>query len=358
MGQQPYTGQQPMQQPYAGQPGCQVIPPAQPQKKSSVWIVILILVLVLLMAIVAIFIGVRSIIKDSEDKKVEEVMGDADEEDTDAFFDDNETDSAEPEETEDIVEETDSEETIPEEPAIDLEDYVHDKYDVTDYNLSESGQDTSLPYYSGPYNAVAENLSYQVEFVEEVFYSEEKPIYMCIEYPQITSGLEEYSDYINEVLYYEYEYYETLFTEEFAPLMETEGDMYQCYVNSYVTYMDEDILSIVFKEELYMQLGSDYFSMLDFYCVNIDLQTGMVMENTEILQLDEAFAIDFRQREINENGDEALTHYTDQEILEMLQDPGQLVAFYTPYGMEIGLNLEDIIVYVMYEDYTNFVNSY
>ena len=82
------------------------------------------------------------------------------------------------------------------------------------------------------------------------------------------------------------------------------------------------------------------------------------MENTEILHLDEAFAIDFRQREINENGDAALTHYTDQEILEMLRDPGQLVAFYTPYGMEVGLNLEDIIVYVMYDDYVHFLNSY
>ena len=362
---QPYAGQQAfysqqqnVQQPYAWQATYSVMPPEQPRKKSSLWIVILLLALVLVMTIAVIFIGVRSIIKDSEDRRVEEVTGDVDEDESDAFFDDEETDSAEPEETEGIVEETDSEETASDETAIDLEDYVHDKYDVTESNLSESGQDTSLPYYSGPYNAVADNLSYQVEFVEEVFYSEDKPIYMCIEYPQIVSGLEEYNDYINEVLYYEYGYYETLFTEEFGPLMDGEGDAFTCYVDSFVTYMDEDILSIVFKEELFMQLGSDSFDMLDFYCVNIDLQTGMVMENTEILHLDEAFAIDFRQREINENGDAALTHYTDQEILEMLRDPGQLVAFYTPYGMEVGLNLEDIIVYVMYDDYVHFLNSY
>ncbi len=361
--QQPVYGQQPMQnmqQPVYNQAPYINQQPAynQPPKKNNLWVVILILALVLLMTVIAIIIGVTSIVKDSEDKRVEEVMGDADEDDKDSFFDEDETDSAESEETDDVEKETDSDITEAEDAAIDLEDYVHEKYDVTDVNLTETGQDTSLPYYSGPYNAVADDLSYQVAFVEEVFYSEEKAVYLSVEYPQIVSGLEEYSDYINEILYYEYECYESLVTEEFAQLMETEDDVYQCFVNSYVTYMDENILSIVFKEELYMQLASDSFSVLDFYCINFDLTTGMIMDNTEILHLDENFAIDFRQREIQENGDEALTYFSDQEILEMLKDPSQLVIFYTPYGMEVGLNLEDIIVYVMYDDYTKFLNSY
>ena len=361
--QQPVYGQQHMQnmqQPMYNQPPYINQQPAynQPPKKNNLGVVILILVLVLLMTIAAIIIGVTSIVKHSEDKRTEEVMGDADEEDDDSFWSGDDTDSAEPIESDDAEKETDSDTTDPEDVPIDLEDYVHDKYDVTDVNLAETGQDTSLPYYSGPYNAVADNLSYQVSFVEEVFYSEEKAVYLSVEYPQIVSGLEEYSAYINEILNYEYEYYETLFTEEFAQLFETEDDMYQCFVDSYVTYMDENILSIVFKEELYMQLADDSFSALDFYCVNFDLTTGMIMDNREILHLDENFVVDFRQREIYENGDAALTHFSDQEILEMLKDPSQLVIFYTPYGMEVGLNLEDVIVYVMYDDYAQFLNSY
>lgn len=142
------------------------------------------------------------------------------------------------------------------------------------------------------------------------------------------------------------------------PQLQSEDDFYLCEIDSYVTYMDEEILSVVFKESVHMSVMDDYLSIFDYYCVNFDLTTGTIIENTEVLRLDEDFAIDFRQREIAENGDEALTDFTDQEILEMLKNPEHLVLFYTPMGLEVGLNLEDIIVYVMYADYGQYLNSF
>ena len=76
------------------------------------------------------------------------------------------------------------------------------------------------------------------------------------------------------------------------------------------------------------------------------------------LNLNDDFAVDFREREISENGDGALTDYTDQEILAMLKDEDTLVLFYTPMGLEVGLNLDGEIVYVTYEDYMDFRNIF
>ncbi|MBO5167365.1 MAG: hypothetical protein J6B90_12310 [Lachnospiraceae bacterium] len=387
--QQPYMGQvqsgynqQPMQQPYAGQIQngynqsyvnqqnyTPAVPPAQPKKNNTVLIVIISLIVVLLITGVAVFVGVRSILNDSSDKNTEEVFdrADDDEENSDEETIVAETDA---EETTDATQ-TDSTEEPPVDegtPAVDETDdtedlvgYCYEKSMVTAENWEEEGQDETLPYYSGPYNALKTGLSYEVSFIEEAFYAGEEAdfanVHLSVEYPQISGG-SPYEEIINDVLYAEYEYYYMLFTEEFKPLMQNQEDTYYCVVDSYVTYMDEKILSVVFREDIYLSLENNPFSMLDFYCVNIDLETGMIMENTEILRLDEAFAVDFREREVAENGEGALTYYSDQEILDMLKDPAYLVAFYTPYGMEIGLNLDDRIVYVMYEDYETFINTY
>ena len=42
----------------------------------------------------------------------------------------------------------------------------------------------------------------------------------------------------------------------------------------------------------------------------------------------------------------------------MLKDPAYLVVFYTPMGMEVGLNLGNRVVYVTYEDYEQFLNTF
>lgn len=384
--QQPY-GNQPqggyMQQPYGNQPQGEyvqpsygnnqnyipAVPAAQPKKDNATFIVIIILVVVLVMTVAALFIGIRSILNDSKDGGTEavvsgeEIDGKEEPENEDGNSENN---TAEPEES--LADEEGKEEkpggeenAAGNDGAGELEGYYHEKTDVTVQNRQEEGQNASLPYYSGPYNALEDNLSYDVSFIEEVFFAgsetEYNKVFLSVEYPQI-SGDSPYKDFINETLYAEYEYYYDLFAEGFLPLMQSEEDAYYCEVNSYVTHMDEKILSVVFREEVAMSLENDPFTMLNFYCVNIDLESGTVLENTEILYLDEAFAIDFREREVAENGEGALTGYTDQEILKMLKDPAYLVAFYTPYGMEIGLNLDDRVVYVTYEDYGDFLNIY
>lgn len=235
--------------------------------------------------------------------------------------------------------------------------YFHRTLDVTEENWDEEGQDASLPYYSGPYNALRDDLSYELSFREEIYSADSAEVLLAVEYPQITSGNVPNEEYINMALHYDYDYFHNLFTEEFKPHMSSDST-FHVEVNSHVTYMDEKILSVVFVENVYLNLGDDPFSMINYFCMNFDLETGTLLEDAELLRLDEAFAVDFRRREAEENGEGALTGYSDQEILDMLKDTSYLVVFYTPMGMEVGLNLGQRVVYVTYEDYERFLNTF
>lgn len=235
--------------------------------------------------------------------------------------------------------------------------YFHRTLDVTERNWNEEGQDTSLPYYSGPYNALRDDLSYELSFREEIYSADSVEVLLVVEYPQIVSGDVPNKDYINRALHYDYDYFHNVFTEEFRPVM-SDDSVFHVEVDSHVTYMDEKILSVVFVENVYLYLENDPFTMINYYCMNFDLETGTFLEDTELLRFNEEFAVDFRRREAEENGEEALTGYSDQEILGMLKDPSYLVLFYTPMGMEVGLNLGQRVVYVTYEDYEKFLNTF
>lgn len=209
-------------------------------------------------------------------------------------------------------------------------------------------------YYEGLYNALRDDLLYQVDFkVGELKPEEyEERVNIQVEYPQLT-GAAPNLDIINSYLEMEYLYYKQFFEEKYEQNM-TEDSVFHVVSKGYVTYMDEKVMSVVFQEEMYV----DGQSMIQFYCLNFDMTDGVVMNNVDILNIDLEFAVDFRRREILENGDEWLTDYTDQEILELLRNLDHLVIFYTPMGMEVGLNLYEVVLYMTYSDYERFLKLY
>lgn len=208
-------------------------------------------------------------------------------------------------------------------------------------------------YYTEIYSDIRYDLDYQIEMNYGDFDPEEYPnAYVNVSYPQITGDVPNI-DYLNEVLEYEYDYFVEYFEENIRDYMEEES-YYYCVSEAFVTYMDEKVMSVVFKEQVLL----DTYGLINLYCVNINVEDGVIMNNTELLNIDKEFAIDFRNREILENGDELLTYYSDQEILTMLQDPDYLIIFYTPMGMEVGLNMMDVIIYVTYSDYERFISGF
>lgn len=148
--------------------------------------------------------------------------------------------------------------------------FTHYTMDTTSDNLNEEGQDLDSPYYSGPYNAIVNDLSYQIGFTTEKHYVKKNPnMGIEIEYPQIVSGDIPGRTYINNTLYYEYTYYEELLKEYMVELT-SEDDVFECSSDAYITYMDEKYLSVVFIENLYIYDESEYFSNISFYCLNFD----------------------------------------------------------------------------------------
>ncbi len=332
-------------QPYPGsyQPYMQAVPMAQPagkKKNKAAVVVCLILGFVLVALVALILIGVSSI--QNRDRYQNIVSGERQQGGTSGTEEENETAGGN---------EQGSSASSP--------SFSHFTTDVTEENWNEEGQDDAYTYYTGPYNALRDDLSYELNFFLETYTSNGSPnVLLQVEYPQIATKDFPHLEFINAALYYEYNYYMSFFKEDFKPLMRNEDDTFFCKIESYVTYMDEKTLSVVFKESIYLELENDPFSVFDFYCMNFDLETGNLIKNAEVLNVDDDFVTEFRQREIFENGDEALTGYSNQELQEMLMSDDTLVLFYTPMGLEVGLNLPGHIVYVTYEDYEQFLNSY
>ncbi len=247
---------------------------------------------------------------------------------------------------------TDYDDSYNDEYNADYDEY-YDEYGEQIYPEQDVEGLKSGKYYTNLYSDFKYDLSYSVEMTSGVFMPEEyENVVISVEYPVISGNVPNLPD-INEMLEYEYNYYMDYFVESYEPDMEQDS-YYIAYATCYITYMDEKVMSVVFQEEILL----DDFSAINFYCLNFDMVNGVLLNNTEILDMDEDFVVDFRRRELLENGYESLPDYTDQEILELLQDEEHLVIFYTPMGMEVGLNLGDIVIYMTYSDYRKFLKQY
>ena len=82
-------------------------------------------------------------------------------------------------------------------------------------------------------------------------------------------------------------------------------------------------------------------------------------KNAGILDIDDEFAIDFRKRCEEQNGEiNGLNYYSDQQIREYLTNENSLIILYTPLGMEVGINYDDGWATVTYKDYEKFTKQF
>ena len=114
-----------------------------------------------------------------------------------------------------------------------------------------------------------------------------------------------------------------------------ESVVYQAESIGYVTYMDEEKLSIVLKESWQM----DGQSNLSLYSINVDLLSGEVQNNGGIIEYTRQLAEEFREQSSYQNGRvEAVEMLDDERLLDFLSDENTNIVFYTPVGLEIGFN--------------------
>lgn len=227
-------------------------------------------------------------------------------------------------------------------------------------NSNEDGEDAPFFFGEEEYyefgNAVRKDLSYQVtfeSFVRDDFTEAQGSAYVEFLYPVIEGEVTN-REGINAAIKQEVLTVEEHVVDSVGYL--TEGETYVFEGTAFVTFMSEDILSVAYVE--YGYLNGEY---LESYVVsyNVDMQTGMMLKNSNLLAIDDKFSIDFRERCEKQNGEiEALSYFSDQEITACLTDDNYLIAFYTPLGMEIGFNYYSGWVTVTYQDYERYQKQF
>lgn len=244
---------------------------------------------------------------------------------------------------------SDSEDYFAKEDDDDWEDEYDDyEFDYDDeFEYDDDGAYVPSPndeYYVELADAIEDDLSYTVDKEEYTYYDDDELVGIYVEYITV-DGLD-FDDKINEKLEEGAMYYAKNFGAGNVSNFSLE-------VVSYVTYMDEDMLSVVVDE----RYSWDNEVHVDLYCMNFDLKTGSLLYNTDIIDPTEELAEDFRDMNDYQNGYiEHVDEISDDDIVDYFSDEDSLILFYTPVGLEIGFNYEDGWVTATLKDYEEYLS--
>ena len=244
---------------------------------------------------------------------------------------------------------SDSEDYFAKEDDDDWEDEYDDyEFDYDDeFEYDDDGVYVPSPndeYYVELADSIEDDLSYTVDKEEYTYYDDDELVGIYVEYVTV-DGLD-FDDKINEKLEEGAMYYAKNFGAGNVSNFSLE-------VVSYVTYMDEDMLSVVVDE----RYSWDNEVHVDLYCMNFDLKTGSLLYNTDIIDPTEELAEDFRDMNDYQNGYiEHVDEISDDDIVDYFSDEDSLILFYTPVGLEIGFNYEDGWVTATLKDYEEYLS--
>lgn len=244
-------------------------------------------------------------------------------------------------------------ELLTEVPEDDPSDEVMPDEETADDDGSTKKKSVGKDQYYEFHNEISRDLSYQIDIEEFAEFAEGSSNVMAGgNYPKVICDDKNKEERVNKIIYQEIE--EVFDHLEYVGQELDDEEFFMYEVESYVTYMDEDTLSIAYVE--YGYLDEETFESY-VIAVNVDMESGLAMTNSQILNINDDFSIDFRERTERQNGsNEVLDYFSDQEITQLLNDEDSLIIFYTPIGMEVGFNFYYGWVTVTYPDYARYVN--
>lgn len=224
-----------------------------------------------------------------------------------------------------------------------------------DWSDRKERQEREEPEYYEFHNEIREDLSYQVHMKEQNGWrGSASNISSTMVYPEVQGRDTTRIAAVNQALLAELQVVDEYLQRVAESL---EQDMTFAFdVDCYVTYMDEQMLSVVYREEGWLDNRMQEAYLIS---VNLDMESGIPLTNSQILEIDEEFAIDFRERNEEQNGsNDYLDMYSDQDIMELLNSEENLIIFYTPLGMEVGMNYYDGWATVTYKDYEKYLRKF
>ena len=185
-----------------------------------------------------------------------------------------------------------------------FDDYDNDYF--YDYGDEYSdGFDFDYNYDSDQYYTLHDDikydLSYSVDFDEHEYTDDEKVV-IRVSYPVIKGKDVPNLEHLNDVIQEEIALFED-YLEEYEGYLDNEDSYFSAVSMGYVTYMDEEKLSIVFSENIYTDLYSDAY----LYSINIDMENGVILENENMLSIDDNFTVEFRTKSDIQNGEMSIS---------------------------------------------------
>ena len=236
----------------------------------------------------------------------------------------------------------------------DYDDYGHD-YDNDDrHDSADPYAETDKKYYEGLEDAVRSDLDYSVRWESYEYDTDYRYVDIYAVYPQITGENIPNLEHINDYIFQEIQFWVESFEEYEEEGYFYEDDSFELDAYGYVTYMDEEKISIVFSEHG-MANGS---GVAYLYSINVDVQNGVILDNSSIINMDDEFAVEFRNRNKEQNdADGYVDILSDQEIAEYLNSETMGIVFYTPLGLEVGINVDGGWYTVTYKDYEKYLKK-
>lgn len=194
-----------------------------------------------------------------------------------------------------------------------------------DYEPSPSDE-----YYKEITDALRGDLPYGIEWVESDLSRKQEDASFYALYPQLTGDIpnrKELNRSIEEA---------ALAYRDYCQFAIEAAGFSTCHVQSfgYVTFMSEDVMSIVFDERIYL----NETKLPGLCAINIDVRTGTLLSNQEMVSYTDTLTQKFRSQNSVQNGDKMdLAEWPDELIGQLLASEAGVV-FYTPVGLEIGFN--------------------
>ena len=222
------------------------------------------------------------------------------------------------------------------------DEYEEDEFDYGEEYVPSPDDE----YYVELANAIRDDLSYSAEIKEYAYSDFENSVYISVWYAQISDDIPN-SDRINKDLKDNAMYYAYMFEAEGISDLTLEAE-------SFITYMDEERLSVVVSEYYYLY-GE---VMYNLYCMNYDLTTGTLLDNAQMIEVSDDLVEAFVEQSIYQNGHTySVSDYSNEQIAAFMKDELSLIVFYTPVGLEIGYNHPDGWVTATLKDYSRFLKK-
>lgn len=217
------------------------------------------------------------------------------------------------------------------------------------------GTTPDADYYSGLTDSINTTTDYSIEWQNYSFEDPDTNADISVVYPQIIGEKIPNLELLNENLE-AYAMSVVDFYSDFYLPQAGSSDYLYAVAAVFVTYNDDSTMSVVVQEEIQLQDALHQY----LCCLNVDLVNGKFSWNTDMLELDDAFLAEFRKQVALQNGYNL--EFTNQELYEYLSNEDTLILFYTPVGLEVGINFvndygEVAWVSATIKDYYKYVKS-